>query len=538
MACAMNATAIHGGLVGHVVGRRFTLLRWLGCSRGVESYLTEFGDPSQKACIKLLPARSGDAEVRMAAWLAATNLSHPNLIKVFTSGRCEVDSSPMLYVVTEYADEVLAEIVPERALAPQEAREMLGPTVDALAYLHAKGFVHGRLKPSNIMAVGERLKLSADGLILLGAIGKPSIERTIYDAPETIQGRIGSPADIWALGATLIEVLTQRPPAWYGAAAAEPAVPETVPEPFATIARECLRKDPARRCTLDQIRTRLDPGGILPPAKKNAVREISARLIKPAQLAGLVERAKLARLVERAKLAGAVTLADPRRRMALLGAAVLLVAALIVWQARSHHSQPLQASTETQSASPASPASAPSPAPSPNADAAPIHDQPAAPATAPATAPAAPAAAATLRETSAPDTSAVSSETDAPVAPAPAATSSQPLPAAAQLPGSAGVKGAVAHQVDPDVLASALRTISGTLKVEVQVSVDAAGSVTDAGFESAGPSKYFAGKAIDAARHWTFKPAEVNGQAASSAWILHFQFRQSGVSVTADETAP
>jgi TonB family protein len=537
MAFAMNATAIHGGLVGHVVGRRFTLLRWLGCSRGVESYLTEFGEPSQKACIKLLPARSGEAEVRMAAWLAATNLSHPNLIKIFTSGRCEVDSALMLYVVTEYADEVLAEVVPERALAPQEAREMLGPTVDALAYLHAKGFVHGRLKPSNIMAVGERLKLSADGLILLGAIGKPSIERTIYDAPETIQGRIGSPADIWALGATLVEVLTQRPPAWYGAAAAEPAVPETVPEPFATIARECLRKDPARRCTLDQIRTRLDPGTILTPAKKNAVQEISARLVKPAQLAGLVERAKLARLVERAKLASAVTLADPRRRRVLLGAALLLVAAFIVWEARSHHSQPLQASTETQSASPASPALASSPAPSKNADAVPIHDQPVAPATTPATAPAAPAAA-ILPGTSVPDTPAASSNADTPVAPAPAAPSSQSLPAAAQPSGSAGVNGAVAHQVAPDVLASALRTISGTLRVEVQVSVDAAGTVTDAGFESAGPSKYFAGKAIDAARHWTFKPAEVNGQAASSTWILHYQFRQSGVTVTADESAP
>jgi len=96
----------------------------------------------------------------------------------------------------------------------------------------------------------------------------------------------------------------------------------------------------------------------------------------------------------------------------------------------------------------------------------------------------------------------------------------------------------VAQQVEPDVLAGALRTISGTVKVAVRVSVDATGRVTDAGFESAGPSKYFGGKAIDAARHWTFKPAQVEGQAVASVWILHFDFKQSGVTVSPVETAP
>jgi len=61
-----------------------------------------------------------------------------------------------------YADEVLSEILPERALTPAEAKEMLAPVIDTLSYLHAKGLVHGRLKPSNILAVDDRLKLSGD----------------------------------------------------------------------------------------------------------------------------------------------------------------------------------------------------------------------------------------------------------------------------------------------------------------------------------------------------------------------------------------
>lgn len=526
----MSATAIHGGFIGRVVSGRFTLLRWLNSSRGVETYLTEFGDPSQKATIKLVPAGSGDAEIRMAGWLAAANLSHPHLIRIFASGRCEIDSAPMLYVVTEYADEVLAEIIPERALTPEEAREMLGPAVDALGYLHAKGFVHGRLRPSNIMAVGDKLKLSADGLILAGAIGKPSIERTIYDAPETIQGRIGASADVWALGATLVEVLTQRPPAWYGAAAAEPAVPETVPEPFATIARECLRKDPARRCTLDQIRMRLDPGAVLPPVKKKAVLEFKARREAPAKPdRPPLEWAKPA-INAALKPAIAAALAGPRRRVVVLsGIAALLIVVLVVWAIRSNHKAPSQPAPEAQNALPTLPAPAPSHPSQASPAATPTPRQPTPPAGPPAAAPEAADSVATAPPSSAPAE---------PAASTPALPPTQPEPAASEPSGSEAAKGAVVQQVEPDVLASALRTISGTVKVEVRVTVDAAGKVTDAGFESPGPSKYFGGKAIDAARRWTFKPAEADGQAVASVWILHFDFKQSGVSVSPVEKAP
>ena len=366
----MNATALRGDLVGRVVNGRFTLLRWLGNSRGVDTYLTEFGDPSQKASIKLVPAENGDAEVRMSAWIAAANLAHPHLMKVFASGRCEVESQPMVYVVTEYGDEVLAEIIPDRALSPDEAREMLGPAVDALAYLHGKGFVHGHLKPSNVMAVGDRLKLTTDGLCLAGAIGKPSIERTIYDAPETIQGRIAPAADIWSLGVTLVEILTQRPPAWYGSSAAEPVVPDNLPEPFATIARECLRNDPARRCTLDQIRTRLDPNAPLPVTKKKVVQEITdrpARTIKPEKPAAHSLPPTPIRPAASAAPSSSVGVAaqpNLRRRVVVsLAAVALLIAAFTIWQTRSHQLPAAPSAAQNQGAPAAAPAESPAPAP-------------------------------------------------------------------------------------------------------------------------------------------------------------------------------
>ena len=58
----------------------------------------------------------------------------------------------------------LAEILPRRPLAPEEVRELLLPTIDALLFLHRKGLVHGRLKPSNFMAVNDQLKLASDSI--------------------------------------------------------------------------------------------------------------------------------------------------------------------------------------------------------------------------------------------------------------------------------------------------------------------------------------------------------------------------------------
>jgi len=83
-----------------------------------------------------------------------------------------------------------------------------------------------------------------------------------------------------------------------------------------------------------------------------------------------------------------------------------------------------------------------------------------------------------------------------------------------------------------------MRTIKGTVKVSVRISVDANGKVTDATLDSPGPSKYFSGKSLEAARLWKFKPAQVGGIAAPSTWTLEFQYKQSGINVVPEQTAP
>ena len=163
--------------VGRLIDGRFALLRWLGGTESSSVFLTEIGDePKRKAAIKFIPADPADAEASIAQWEADKALSHPHLIGLLDHGRAELDGEDLLFSVTEYADEVLSEILPERPLTPAETREMLGPVLDALTFLHGRDLVHGDLKPSNIMVVDDQLKLSADRLRVAGGpLRRPQI---------------------------------------------------------------------------------------------------------------------------------------------------------------------------------------------------------------------------------------------------------------------------------------------------------------------------------------------------------------------------
>ncbi|MGO8718315.1 MAG: TonB family protein [Acidobacteriaceae bacterium] len=100
------------------------------------------------------------------------------------------------------------------------------------------------------------------------------------------------------------------------------------------------------------------------------------------------------------------------------------------------------------------------------------------------------------------------------------------------------VKGAVTERVLPDVPRSASMTIQGKVEVRIRVTVDPSGDVSNAAFDSPGVSKYFANLALQAARNWRFKPAQVDDHAVSSVWILRFRFRQTGTEVTPVEASP
>ncbi len=480
MVQVMNTAVIKSEWVGRTVDGRFPLLECLGGSGTSVVFRTELqGPPAKRAAIRLVPVDGEDPQPLMSEWAAAASLSHAHLMKIFLSGQGEVDGIRLLYVVTEYAEENLAQIIPERPLSPDEAREMLPPVVDALSYLHGHGMVFGHLKPSNIMVVDNLLKLPLDS-IGGGAGAKIQVEPGIHDAPEAADGASSPASDVWSLGVTMVEALTQHPPLWERSTSPDPVVPASVPQPFADIVRQCLRIDPGDRATLRAIRTRLEGGEPSPvPASERDTGPISAAKVMavsvPVSASVSPARPETRPPVPRATVEEPRQSGGSNRGLVGFGAALVVVLAVIVFLiARGHRSE----------------------------------------------APVPPVA-------------------QAPAAAAPAPQAAVPQPPVAEPPASSGspVAGEVAERMMPDVSSAASQTIHGKVMVKVQVTVDAQGVVSGASIESAG-SRYFGAKALEAARKWRFRPPQRNSQAVASEWRLEFMFQPNETTVNPVQMTP
>ena len=428
---------------GRVVDGIFPLQQWLGGSEHSAVFLTKRSqNPFQKAAIKLISAEvfstgNSDEVAQLARWANSAKLSHPHLIRLFESGRGQIDDAKFLYVVMEYAEENLAQILPLRPLSSAEVKEMLPPTAEALAYLHQAGFSHGHIKPSNILAVDNQLKISADSLRKTGE--RDNHTPTPYDAPEVATTGPSPAADVWSLGLVLVAIMTQQGSQTINASEGWAKIPHKVPQPFYGIAQRCLRVDPRERCTVNEI---LGKPKIQTPLPAKAIPKPPAK------------RSNIWRLLP-------------------VVVAVILLAVLL--GRRSHQpTVPPAQTTESPTAS-ANPHAAQSPGP--------FDDK--------------------------------------------------------ATPTQTGVaRGKVLQEVSPDVSPGSRRTITGHVKVSVEVSVDTFGNVSQARLVSSGPSKYFANQALTAARRWKFTPARVNGQALPSEWILRFQFGRTSTQVLPAETKP
>ena len=429
---------------GRVVDGKYPLRKWLGGSEHSAVFLTERQGPgSEKAALKLIPADAGDADRQLARWRAAAKLSHPHLIRISETGHC---GQTLLYVVMEYAEEDLSQILPQRALTSPEVTEMLPPLLEALSYLHEKGFVHGRIRPSNILAVADQLKLSSDQIAVATEVRSRKAQRDVYDAPETAAGIVWSASDLWSVGATLVAALLQNAPFSREGSQSDPGLPKTLPEPFRGISRECLRFDPKRRCSIADVVARLQPQG---------------RSVPPETEQPPTPRSRRRRGLIAAAIAGAVLVPG------------------IVYFFASGKSGPSRPGATTQPAL---------------------------------------------------ETPAVTTPPDSPpaTAPPPAPAASVPKPAEPAKPVS---KGQVVHQVLPEVSPSARKTIRGKIRVVVRLDVDTSGKVTEAKLTTPGPSRYFAGQTLKAARAWKFSAPVVDSEPAASAWSLVFRIGRKGTQV-------
>jgi hypothetical protein len=328
---------------------------------------------------------------------------------------------------------------------------------------------------------------------------------------------------------TLVEALTQHAPDVPASRHADPEIPATLPQPFLDIARHALKRDPAQRWTPADIAAHLRPGHVVEkeapsaPAVSATPAKATPAILSPLDVPLSPERgipvAKLAavppRVMPPQQKPGAPakkTLLLPNYAIPLL-AAILVVAAIVALPKFLRHQQstPPPASASSVQARPETKSTDRARNQSPSAP------QP------------------TVK-----DSARVAVEKVPPASAAPAKLRTEIAPAARpeRLAGDSQARGEVLEQVLPEAPAKALNTIHGVVRVSVRVHVDAAGSVSQAELEAPGPSRYFADLALKAAGKWVFGSPELEGKSVPSEWLIRFDFAQSGVVATPQQTTP
>jgi tRNA A-37 threonylcarbamoyl transferase component Bud32 len=191
-----------------------------------------------------------------------------------------VTDAGLLYMVLELLDgrTVGAELTSDGALAPRRAVRIARQVCAALAAAHKVGLIHRDLKPDNLMLVRrgadpDHVKVLDFGLAkVMEGTGEQALSMAAltqggivfgtpdYMAPEQALGQpLDGRCDLYALGATLYELVTGEPPfprdsplevlaahvrdPVPSARAKAPAVPVSLDRLIA----QCLAKDPAER---------------------------------------------------------------------------------------------------------------------------------------------------------------------------------------------------------------------------------------------------------------------------------------------------
>ncbi|HEX9053025.1 MAG TPA: serine/threonine-protein kinase [Anaeromyxobacter sp.] len=329
-----------------------------------EAFQEELDRPVAVKALDVKLARSKEIVERFRReGRAYAKLRHEAIVQVHDL----VEKDDGLYLVTEFVDGAdLARVVHKGGALPADCVAVVAARIaDALDYVHYNALLHRDVKPANVMvsrdgevklmdfgiAKGEAdMSLTRAGML----IGSPS-----YMAPEVLAGaEAGPPADVWALGVTLYELLTGEKP-FRGRDAEDlfaaiqrgrfrrvRALAPSCPRRLARAVERCLSHAPQQRFksagalarALDAIAAGLLPRGLNPRARLVAL--LANRGFVTEQIA--LDRLDASTLAATrvADSRGTATMAEfptPRRRAASLAVAVVLAAVvgLVVFFVRS-----------------------------------------------------------------------------------------------------------------------------------------------------------------------------------------------------------
>jgi serine/threonine protein kinase len=228
---------------GARIAGRYEVVRTLGRGAFGRTFLARDLEQGRPVAVKMLDARRAtdlktlELFEREAAVLKA--LRHHGIPEVFAAHRAEWDGAEASLLVMEYIEGMSLEqlIAAGRHLGPAEVQHLLIELLGILDYLHGRlpPVLHRDVKPANIIVrpggspalvdfgAVRRVFLRSDesGSTVVGTYGYMPYEQHI--------GQATPASDLFALGATLLHVLTGRPPADFASEEGRIVVPEDLP---------------------------------------------------------------------------------------------------------------------------------------------------------------------------------------------------------------------------------------------------------------------------------------------------------------------
>lgn len=145
---------------GRTIAGSYTLGKLLR-SEGRNGFFSTSDNAGSNAVIRITEAHFDEEEL-LNRWRQVAGIHQDNLIEIERIGKTNFEGVPLTFALMEPNDANLGDVLMERPLTPAETTEVARSVLAALTALHASGMVHEHIEPSNIMAVGEIVKLRSD----------------------------------------------------------------------------------------------------------------------------------------------------------------------------------------------------------------------------------------------------------------------------------------------------------------------------------------------------------------------------------------
>jgi len=159
----------------------FTLRKLLR-SEGRTAWFSTEEPGGAPAVISVFEALNDEDAVQARLQVAA-RFEHPGLLAIRRTGAGRLEDESLVYAVMEPFDQTLADVLRDRTLAPEEAREVAETLLSTLEAVEGAGLYHGHVDASGVLGVGDNIKLRSDCLTARHADSDaPALAALLYNA--------------------------------------------------------------------------------------------------------------------------------------------------------------------------------------------------------------------------------------------------------------------------------------------------------------------------------------------------------------------